>query len=148
MSLDQRSHRMKRFQLLLIVLWVALAAIPAFAQNNLPALSPAGVAEIDAIIQRAVQQGAVPGVVAIVANKDQVLYQSAFGLMDMGRKKPMQKDAIFRIASMTKPVTSMAVMMLLEQGMLTLDDPVSKYLPAFKGREMIATFNAADATYT
>jgi methyl acetate hydrolase len=139
---------MKRFQALLIVLWIVLAGSAAFAQNGLPALSPAGAAEIDAILQRAVQQHAVPGVVAVVANKNAVLYQSAFGLMDVGKQKPMRKDAIFRIASMTKPVTSVAVMMLVEEGKLSLDDPVSKYLPAFKDREMIATFNAADAAYT
>src|SRR5262249_27564602 len=71
-----------------------------------------------------------------------------FGLMDVGKQKPMTKDGIFRIASMTKPVTSVAVMMLVEQGKLSLDDPVSKYLPSFKGREVIATFNATDASYT
>jgi CubicO group peptidase (beta-lactamase class C family) len=139
---------MKTFKSLWVVLAIAFAATSAVAQNGRPALSPAGAAEIDAIIQRAVQQGTVPGVVAMVANKDGILYQSAFGMMDMGRKKPMQPDAIFRIASMTKPVTSVAVMMLVEQGKLSLDDPVSKYLPAFKGREMIATFNPADSTYT
>jgi methyl acetate hydrolase len=132
----------------LTVLWIVLAGSAALAQNGLPALSQTGASEIDAILQRAVQQGAVPGVVAIVANKDGVLYHSAFGLMDMGKQKPMQKDSIFRIASMTKPVTSMAVMMLVEQGKLSLDDPVSKYLPSFQGREMIAAFNAADASYT
>src|SRR5207249_10773037 len=82
-----------------------------------------------------------------VINNDRVLYQSAFGLMDTGKRKPMEKDSIFRIASMTKPVTSVAIMMLKEQGMLGLDDPVSKYLPAFQNREVISSFNPADATY-
>jgi CubicO group peptidase (beta-lactamase class C family) len=68
--------------------------------------------------------------------------------MDAGKKKPMSKDAIFRIASMTKPVTSVAIMMLAEQKKLSLDDPVSKYLPAFREREVIATFNPSDATFT
>src|SRR5262249_55673482 len=68
--------------------------------------------------------------------------------MDVAKRNPMANDAIFRIASMTKPVTSAAIMMLVEQGKLKLDDPVSKYLPSFKDREVIATFNAADAQYT
>jgi CubicO group peptidase (beta-lactamase class C family) len=68
--------------------------------------------------------------------------------MDVGKQKPMSKDAIFRIASMTKPVTSAAVMMLVEQGKIRLDDPVSKFLPSFKDREVIASFNPADATFT
>ncbi len=112
-----------------------------------PTLSAKAVSEIDALLQEAVRQGTVPGVVAIVTNKDRVLYHGAFGLMDTGKRKPMQKDSIFRIASMTKPVTSVAIMMLKEQGKLGLDDPVSKYLPAFQNREVISSFNPADATY-
>jgi CubicO group peptidase (beta-lactamase class C family) len=84
----------------------------------------------------------------VIATKDGILYEGSFGLMDVGKQKPMQKETIFRIASMTKPVTSAAIMMLVEQGKLSLDDPVSKYLPAFKDREVIATFNAADNSYT
>ena len=114
---------------------------------RLPTLSAKAVSEIDALLQEAVRQGTVPGVVAIVTNKDRVLYHGAFGLMDTGKRKPMQKDSIFRIASMTKPVTSVAIMMLKEQGKLGLDDPVSKYLPAFQNREVISSFNPADATY-
>jgi len=84
----------------------------------------------------------------MVAAKDRVLYEGAFGLMDVARKKPMSKDAIFRIASMTKPVTSAAVMMLVEQKKLSLDDAVSKYIPSFKDREVVAAFNAADGGFT
>jgi CubicO group peptidase (beta-lactamase class C family) len=138
---------MKRFPLLFAVLALLWTAVVAPAQN-VPALSQSGAAEIDAILQRAVQQGTLPGVVAIVANKDRVLYERAFGLMDVGKQKPMTKDAIFRIASMTKPVTSVAVMMLVEDGKLRLDDPVSKFLPSFKDRDVIATFVADDATFT
>src|SRR5437868_1886332 len=97
---------------------ILLTAVLAHGQT----LSQKGVAEIDAIFQRAVQQGTVPGVVAIVASKDQVLYHNVFGLQDVANKKPMQKESIFRIASMTKPVTSTAIMMLIEQGKLKLDD--------------------------
>ena len=99
---------------------ILLSAVMAQGQT----LPQKGVAEIDAILQRAVQQGTVPGVVAIVAGKNQILYHSAFGLQDVAGKKPMQKESIFRIASMTKPVTSAAIMMLLEQGKLKLYDPV------------------------
>jgi methyl acetate hydrolase len=111
-------------------------------------LSPKAVTEIDALFQRAVSQGTVPGVVAIVATKDQILYHNAFGLRDVANGKPMQKDSIFRIASMTKPVTTAAIMLLQEQGKLRVDDPVSKYLPEFKDREVISSFNAADGSFT
>jgi methyl acetate hydrolase len=111
-------------------------------------LAPKGTTEIDALFQRAVTEGTIPGVVAIVASKDRILYQNAFGLKDVANRKPMQRDSIFRIASMTKPVTSAAIMLLEEQGKLRLDDPVSKYLPEFKGREVIASFNQADGSFT
>jgi CubicO group peptidase (beta-lactamase class C family) len=121
-----------------------LSAVLAHGQT-LPA---AGVNEIDTLIQQAVQQGVAPGVVAIVVSKDSVLYHNAFGLQDVAGKKSMQKESIFRIASMTKPVTSTAIMMLVEQGKLRLDDPVAKFLPEFAGREAINQFNATDGMFT
>jgi CubicO group peptidase (beta-lactamase class C family) len=130
-----------------VVVAITLCGIACWAQTG-PSLSQAGAAEIDSIVQRAVQQRTVPGVVVAIANKDRILYYKSFGLMDVAREKPMTNDTIFRIASMTKPVTSAAIMMLVEQGKLKLDDPVSKYLPTFKDREVISTFNAADAQYT
>src|SRR5690349_13694945 len=151
MSLKQEEPSMKRFPSVFLGLAIVLAGTFAAGRSPLPplpALPDKGVSEIDSLLQRAVDQGTIPGVVAIVANKDQVLYQGAFGLMDVGQKKPMQKDSIFRMASMTKPVTSAAIMMLKEEGKLSLDDPVSKYLPSFKDREVIVNFNPADATYT
>lgn len=138
---------MKRFQAGFLVLLVALTGVIAPAQSKLT-LGQNGGGEIQAILQKAVQQGIVPGVVAVVASKDTILYQGAFGMMDVAKQKPMTKEAIFRIASMTKPVTSVAVMMLVEEGKLRLDDAVSQYLEGFKGREKIATFNPTDAAYT
>src|SRR5262245_47812521 len=138
---------MKTFPILLLVFALTFSSA-GFAQAQLPALGPNGASDIDAILQRAIREKVVPVVVAIVANKDRVLYENAFGLMDVGKQKPMTKDAIFRIASMTKPVTSFGIMMLVEQGKLSLDDPVSKYLPSFKDREVIATFNPADVSFT
>jgi len=72
----------------------------------------------------------------------------AFGRQDVRGGVPMATDTIFRLASMTKPVTSVAVMMLVQEGDLGLDDPVSQYLPAFEDKQVIETFNAADKTYT
>ena len=104
--------------------------------------------EIDNLFVRAVEQGVVPGAVVMVAGKDKIVYSNAFGLQDVAGQKRMANDSIFRIASMTKPITSAAIMLLVDQGKLELDDPVSKYLPAFKDREVIATFNAADGSVT
>src|SRR5437870_13365450 len=148
MSLKQEEPSMKRFPSVFLGLTIFLAATSAPARSTSPLLSGTSISEIDSLLQQAVQHGTLPGVVAIVANKDRILYHSAFGLMDVRNQKPMQKDSIFRMASMTKPVTSVAVLMLKEAGKLSLDDPVSKYLPAFKDRELISTFDPADATYT
>src|SRR5215468_4151138 len=147
MSLEQRSLSMKRFPIRLVILAIVLSSAGAHAQSRLPALGPNGGTEIDALLKQAVQRGVIPGVVAMVANKDGIIYEGAYGLMDVGQKKPMAKDTIFRIASMTKPVTSVAIMMLAEQGKLSLDDPVSKYLDGYDKLQVISKFNAADASY-
>jgi len=110
-------------------------------------LSQKGAAEIDALLQKAVEQGTVPGLVAEVATGNQVFYYRAVGMKDVAGQKPMTTDSIFRIASMTKPITSAAILLLQEQGKLRLDDPVSKYLPEFKDRDVIATFNSTDGSF-
>src|SRR6185436_14805338 len=102
----------------------------------------------DRMFQAAVDKGEIPGVVAAVMNKDRILYLKAFGKQDVARGVPMSKDTVFRIASMTKPVTSVGIMMLYEQGKLRLDDPVGNHLPAYRGREVMVTFDEKDATYT
>ena len=81
-----------------------------------------GIAEINQLLQSSVEDGDIPGVVAIVANKDRILYHQSFGKMDVQNNRKMKKESIFSIASMTKPVTSVAVMMLYEEGKLDLDD--------------------------
>ena len=113
-----------------------------------PTFNARGAAAIDRMFQAAVDKGEIPGVVAAVMTKDQTLYLGAFGKQDVARGVPMSKDTLFRIASMTKPVTSVGIMMLYEQGKLRLDDPVGDYLPAYKGRAVISAFDEKDATYT
>jgi CubicO group peptidase (beta-lactamase class C family) len=113
-----------------------------------PTLNASGVAAIDRMFRAAVDKREIPGVVAAVVNKDQILYIGAFGKQDVARDVPMSRDTLFRIASMTKPVTSVGIMMLYEQGKLRLDDPVGDYLPAYKGRAVISAFDERDATYT
>ena len=132
---------------LLVPILVLLAGCTA-RSASLPGLTADGASAIDDMFQHAVDKGEIPGVVAAVVNRDRVLYLKAFGNQDVGRGIPMSTDTVFRIASMTKPVTSAGIMMLVEEGKLRLDDQVGSYLPAYKGREVIATFNDGDATYT
>jgi CubicO group peptidase (beta-lactamase class C family) len=112
-----------------------------------PTMDATGKNAINAFVAKAVERGGVPGVVTVIVNREGVVYEGAAGRQDVARNVAMPLDAIFRIASMTKPVTSVALMMLVEQGKVGLDDPVAKYLPDFDRRPVIAKFNAADATY-
>lgn len=83
-------------------------------------------------IQRHVDAGEISGAVTLVARRGRLVHFEAHGLMDIESKRPMQTDAIFRIASMSKPITGVAMMMLMEEGKLRLSDPVSRFLPGFK----------------
>ncbi len=94
-----------------------------------------------------VAHGDTPGVVALVVDRDNVLYEGAAGKLNGAGGAAMPVNAIFAIASMTKPVTSVVIMMLLEEGKLKLDDPVSKYLDGFDNLKVITKFNEQDASY-
>ena len=98
-------------------------------------------------LDAAVARGDTPGVVALVVDHNGVLYEGSAGKLDVVRNLPMKSDAIFRIASMTKPITSVAIMMLLEEEKLRLDDPVSRYLTGFADLRVITAFNATDGSY-
>jgi methyl acetate hydrolase len=122
----------------------ALACAPALsAQDTLPTS-----AALDAYLTGVVRDTRIPGIVALVVDADRVVYTGAFGWQDVAASKPMADDSIFRIASMTKPVTSVAVMMLVQEGDIGLDDPVSYYLPAFENEQVLENFNPADKSYT
>src|SRR6185503_7611914 len=116
--------------------WVALVSIAMLAgfasvrADIRPAIADSGKTALSRSLAASVDRGDVPGVVAVVVDADSVLYQGAAGKQDVARRVEMKPDAIFRIASMTKPVTTVALMMLVEGGRLSLEDPVSKYLPS------------------
>jgi methyl acetate hydrolase len=109
--------------------------------------SESGKAALSGQLGTAVSRGETPGVVGLVVGRDGVLYEGAAGKLDVAHSIPMPVNAIFSIASMTKPVTSVAIMMLYEEGKLKLDDPVSKYLMGFDNLQVITKFNEKDATY-
>lgn len=90
----------------------------------------------------------VAGVVALVARHGKIVYYSAAGYNDIATNRLMKKDDLFRIASQTKAVTGVAVMMLYDEGKILLDDPISKYIPAFSHPKVLKTFNEKDSTYT
>ena len=121
-----------------------LSAI-AFGQG-LPVAKPEAVGmsserlgKIKSTLQREVDADRLPGAVVMIARKGKLVYSEAIGYEDKAAGKTMPKDAIFRIYSMTKPLASVAAMMLVEEGRLQLTDPVSKYLPPFAKMEVLAT---------
>jgi len=95
-------------------------------------ISPAKLARAESVVQELLDKREFAGAVTVVACKGKVVEWKAAGLMDIDKSRPMQTDAIFRIYSMTKPITTVAAMMLWEEGKFQLDDPVSKYIPEFK----------------
>jgi methyl acetate hydrolase len=134
----------------LALVFSSLATGVAFRSPSVAAAAktnPLDATALSSQLAAAVERGDTPGVVALVVDRDGVLYEGAAGKLDVGRDVPMPIDAIFNIASMTKPVTSVAIMMLLEEGKLQLDDPVSKYLDGFDNLQVITKFNEADGSY-
>jgi len=120
---------------------VSVLCLPALAlaQNEISAIDPASVGfspqrltQIEAWYQAQIDSGALPGAVVAIARYGKVAYMGAIGYQDRRRTVPMRPNAIFWIASMTKPVTSVAAMMLVEEGKLDLDAPVALYLPALE----------------
>ena len=104
----------------------------AHAAPEAVGLSAEKLAGVKPGLQKLVDDGKIPGGVALIARHGKVAYVTTFGYRDLATKTPMTEDTIFAIASMTKPITCTAVMTLIEQGKLGLDDPVAKYLPELK----------------
>jgi CubicO group peptidase (beta-lactamase class C family) len=134
---------MRSFTGLTLTLLALVAAAPARPQQELPRAKPEDVGvssgrlgRIDEVIQRHIDEHHIAGAVTLVARKGKVVHFEAHGLADVETKKPMTRDALFRMASSTKPVTGVAVMMLVEEGKVRLADPVAKFLPEFKGAKV------------
>lgn len=117
---------------LLPVLFLALSL---HAEKPAPQAAP--LSPIAASQEPFIKDGQLSGAVTLVLKDNQLLSHEAVGFQDLETKTPMQKDSLFWIASMTKPITAFAVMMLQDEGKLSIDDPVSKYLPEFKGQMLI-----------
>jgi len=103
-------------------------------------LSSARLARLDAVMKRRyVDTGYLPGLLTCVYRQGQLVHTGLCGQMDLERGKPMREDAIFRIYSMSKPITAVALMMLVEEGLIGLDDPVHQHIPAWKDLAVYAS---------
>ncbi|MBA4854030.1 serine hydrolase [Emticicia sp. BO119] len=103
---------------------------------------------IDKIVNEHIDKSYLSGVVVLVARNGKIVYHKGYGYDDITARTTMDKNAIFRIASQTKAITSVAVMMLYEEGKFLLDDPISKYIPSFKNPTVLDKFNPKDSSYT
>ncbi len=134
----------------MLSLWISIALLPPFTgsaqSNSINGFSPERLQRIDATIQQYIDSNWIKGAAALIQKNDQEVYYKAFGID--APETAMKKDAIFRIASQTKAITSIAVMILFEEGKFLLDDPISKYIPAFKNPQILDKFNEKDSTYT
>ncbi|HEY0810673.1 MAG TPA: serine hydrolase domain-containing protein [Longimicrobiales bacterium] len=118
-------------------------ALPTASPENL-GLSAEGLRRISTALQGYVDAGKVSGIYAVIARRGQIGYEQTFGLRDLQRRDPMTRNAVFRIYSMTKPVVGAGALLLVDQRKISLDDPVSKYIPAFANVKVYAG-GSADA---
>lgn len=138
----------------LLVCGLVLIAPWSFAQTIQTATKAnAGVdiqrlSRIDQLVNGYISKNWLTGAVTIVIKDNQLIQYKGYGLADTDTKKPMAKDAIFRIMSQTKAITSAGIMILYEQGKLLLDEPIANFIPAFKNPVVLDKFNAADSSYT
>ena len=143
---------MKLTHLILLFLIPLLAAplgaggVPAGRPED-AGMSSTRLRRIHEAIQRHIDAGEISGAVTLVARRGRIVHFEAHGLMDMESKRPMEKGAIFRLASMSKPITGVAVMMMMEEGKLRLSDPVSKFLPQFRNPKVAVPWSQTDGFY-
>jgi CubicO group peptidase (beta-lactamase class C family) len=141
---------------LLLLIIISCFTSFSFSQNNvLKEASPesAGMSSdrlkrIDKVLQEYADKKWIAGGSAIIARDGKIVYYKSIGYDDTDKKVMLKRDAIFRIASQTKAITSVAIMMLYEEGKFLLNDPVSKYIHEFKKQQVLDKFNEVDTTYT
>lgn len=113
-----------------------------------PSVDYAKLAYIDTVVNNYLKNNWETGVVTIIVKDNQMVQYKGYGYLNAATKKPMPADALFRIMSQTKAITSVGIMVLYEQGKLLLDEPVGDFIPEFKNQVVLDKFNAGDTTYT
>lgn len=138
----------------IILLLIFVASLQSFAQTVVNAspesagFSSERLKKLDNSMNEWVEKGYMNGGAALIIRNGKIAYHKAFGFNDLDTKEPLQKDGIFRIASQTKAITSVAIMILFDEGKLLLTDPVSLYIPSYKNQSVLTNFNPTDTTYT
>jgi CubicO group peptidase (beta-lactamase class C family) len=145
---------MQRIRLLVLLFFFYHSGLLAQSQNFLPAktaeeagFSSPRLQRIDQLLQGFVQAGKAPNAVTFVAKNGKIVHHQAYGYANLEQQTPLRKDAIFRIASQSKLVTSISILMLLEEGKLLLDDPVANYIPEFANPVVLTKHDPATGQY-
>src|SRR6516164_3669474 len=130
------------------LVWVAFASVAAaetlpYAKPEEVGFSSERLGRVTEMLRTNIAAGEIPGAVLLIARRGKIAYFESLGLLDPQAKTPMRKDAIFRIYSMSKPITIVAAMMLFEDARFALNDPIGKYLPAL-AKMQVASDNKPD----
>ena len=136
---------------LYIFLMLLIIGCTSIIENNFSEKSKIDIERlnlIEKLITEDIKKNNLPGAVVLVGDEKGVVYQKAFGIKNPDTNERYTTDDIFRIASMTKAITSIAILKLWENGKISLDDPIDKYIPEFKSPEIIESFNEKDTSYT
>ncbi len=145
---------MKKFNILLSI---CLLTVVSFAQAQKSiglgkpeenGFSVERLRRIDQTVNEYVAKSYIPGAVALIVRNGKIVYEKSFGYSDVETKTTLKNDNIFRIASQSKAITALAVMMLWEEGKFLLDEPISKYIAEFKNPKVLVTFDEKDSSYT
>jgi CubicO group peptidase (beta-lactamase class C family) len=131
-----------------VLVSTALAWEMPFAKPADVGLSGTKLAQVNAAVQKLVDEHKVAGAITVVARKGKIAYFETFGMRDIEAKKPMEPDTIMRFYSMTKPITSVAAMILYDEGKFQLDDPLAKRLPEFEGLKVYKASEDGESGYT
>ena len=146
---------MRRHVMILVLLFASIAH--GYSQHSAPLViappeaggfSSSRLSRLDSGMTDWVKKKWINGSVALIARKGKIVFYKSYGYNDAATKTPLAKDGIFRIASQTKAITTVAVMQLWEEGKFSLDDPVAKFIPSFANQRVLESFNAADTSYT
>ena len=116
---------------------------PTAQENSIAGFSESRLAAMDSVLDRMIEQGAIAGLVVAVARHGEIVHNEAYGFADRENRRRMSTDTLFRLYSMTKPITSVALLTLYEQGKFRLTDPLEKYIPQFRNLEVFAGYDAS-----
>jgi CubicO group peptidase (beta-lactamase class C family) len=148
---DAMSRMMKSTSMLLFILLLSISSM--LSAGTIPAVKPEEVGfssdrlqRIHELMQKNIEDGNFAGAVTLVARRGRIAHFEAHGMMDLETKKPMEKGAIFRIMSMTKPIVGVSILMLMEEGKIRLSDPASKFIPQLKDLKVAVPLPEAPAS--